>query len=948
MTRHKGSYLVGSSATAMLIGLASSAIWVAPALAQSTPATPDVVGSAPAASKSSGDDRVAEIIVTGTRIVRDGYKAPTPTTVLGAALIEQSAVPNVGELLNQLPSFQGGATRQGTQINSSQTAGANIVNLRGLGVKRTLVLVDGARFTPATIDETVDTNLIPVSLIERADVVTGGASAAYGSGAVAGVVNFILKRDLEGLRADISGGISRYDDNKYFLGSLAFGTSFAEGRGHILAALEYETNGGVDSANSRPWQRPGFNVLSNPSYTSTNGQPKQLLLPDVQLAVATLGGLITSGPLKGTQFGPGGTTSPFQYGSLVSGTYMSGGGGINAGLLSPLLPPLDRINFYGRLSYDVTDDVTATIDVSHGRSGTSNAIVAPFNLGNLTIQRTNAYLPASIVAQMTSANVTSFSFGRYSPDWGFLTNDTTNTTDRGIISLIGKFGDSWKWRAYAETGRTDSNGRVLNNVIVANLANAIDTVINPANGQPICRSTLTSPSNGCIPLNPFGQGSASQAALNYIHGTQIIESRISQTSAGGSISGEPFSTWAGEVSIAAGADYRHEGVSSVVDLISQNSGFLAGNPKPTTGSYSVKEGFVETVVPIVRDLPFVKEFDLSGAIRVTDYSTSGTVTAWKVGGTFTVSDDLTFRATRSRDIRAPNIGELFQPGRTNFATVTNPRNNQQTTIQQTVTGNLNLDPELADTLTYGVVLTPRIVPGLSLAVDAYDIEINDSIVTLASQTIVNNCFAGQASFCPFVGTDSAGNISSVTNVFFNLTRQKTRGIDFEASYVLPLSRLGMNSEGTLSFRGLATYISKLIGGAGYNQAGEVGSQSFAGNSGLVGAPHWRGGGHITYANGPLTTDVEVRYIGGGSYSTDNANYRIDKNDVSPQTLINLGAQYNLPMASDRAVQIYGKINNVFNTDPPRDPYIFFAPTQTNVALYDVLGRNFVIGVRFKM
>ncbi|WP_164857131.1 TonB-dependent receptor [Sphingomonas crocodyli] len=940
MTRYKAQLGRRSSVTAIVLAL-SAGLAAMPAAAQS-------VAGGTATSPSEQPEVVEDIVVTGSRIIRDGYKAPTPTTVLGAAVIEQSAVTNVGDLLGQLPSFQGGSTRTGTAINASQAAGANQINLRGLGNTRTLVLVDGARFTPTTNSETIDTNLIPVSLIDRVDVVTGGASAAYGSGAVAGVVNFVLKKDLQGLRANVSAGITQYGDNEDIMASFAFGTSFADGRGHVMAALEYEKNWGVSKQGSRPWQRPGFNVLANPAYTPTNGQPRQLLLPDVQLSVATLGGLITSGPLRGTQFGPGGTTSQFQYGSIVSGTFMSGGGGINAGLLVPLLPPLKRLSFFGRVSYDLTDDVTVTADVSHGRSSSSNPFVAPFNLGNLTIQRTNAFLPSNIVAQMTAANVTSFGFGRFSPDWGYLTTDNANTTDRGIVSLEGSLGDSWKWRAYAETGRTDSDGRVLNNVIVANLANAIDSVINPANGQPICRSTLTSPNNGCVPLNPFGQGSASQAALNYIHGTQFIETKLTQTSAGGSISGEPFSTWAGPVSVAAGAEYRREALNSAVDTISQTSGFLLGNPKAAKGQYSVKEAFAETVVPLLKDLPFAKELDLNAAIRLTDYSTSGTVTAWKVGGTYAVSDDISFRVTRSRDIRAPNLNELFQAAFLSFTTITNPANNVQSTIQQFTTGNRALKPERANTLTYGVVVTPTFIPGFSFSVDAYDIKVEDSIVTLPSQTIINNCFRGQSTFCPFVARDGAGNIASVTNVFFNLSKQTARGVDFEASYILPLSRLGVDSNGTLSFRGLANYVSNLTAGAGYNQAGEVGTQSFAGTSGLVGLPHWRADGHVTYANGPLTTDVEVRYIGGGSYSKNNAVFGIDKNDVASQTLVNLGVQYTLAMRGSHEVQIYGKVNNAFNARPPLNPFIFITPTQTNPALYDVVGRNFLLGVRVKM
>jgi outer membrane receptor protein involved in Fe transport len=548
---------------------------------------------------------------------------------------------------------------------------------------------------------------------------------------------------------------------------------------------------------------------------------------------------------------------------------------------------------------------------------------------------------------MTAAGITSFTFGRFSPDWGVITADDTTTTNRGSLSLDGKLG-GFKWRAYVESGQTDYDARLLNNVIVANEAAAINSVISPATGQAVCASTLTSPTNGCVPLNPFGQGSASQAALNYIHGTQFIETKLTQTSGGANITGEPFSTWAGKVSIAAGGEYRREGLESDVDALSQANAFLLGNPHAAKGSYEVEEGYLETVVPLLHELPFAKELDFNGAVRVTNYSTSGVVPSWKIGATYAVTSDVSFRVTRSRDIRAPNLNELFQASAQTFTTVTNPSTNQQSNVAQFVTGNTALKPELANTLTYGIVLTPRFIPGFSLSIDAYDIKIKDSIVTLPSQTIVNNCFAGQSQFCGFVGRDGAGNITSVSNVYFNLTRQTTRGIDFEASYVMPLSRINSGWDSTLSIRGLATYVSNLTAAAGYNQAGEVGTQANAASSGLFGLPHWRADGHITYVGGPLTTDVEVRYIGGGSYSTNNAVYGADNNKVGSQTLVNLGVQYTLSLGGSHSMQIYGKVNNLFDADPPRDPFIFLAPTETNAALYDVVGRNFQLGVRVKI
>ncbi|MEA3176627.1 MAG: hypothetical protein QOI59_150 [Gammaproteobacteria bacterium] len=872
--------------------------------------------------------QLEEIVVTGSRIARAGFKAPTPTTVVGADQLQITSASNVGQALNQeVPALTPSLTPT-SSTRSSQNAGGNFLDLRNLGANRTLVLVDSSRFVPTTSVGTIDTNVIPSALIERVDVVTGGASAAYGSDAVAGVVNILLKKDLNGFEGKVQGGLSQLGDNASRNVSLAWGAPFAGGRGHVEIAGEYEDNDGVTDVTSRSWARGQYGLIANPAFTASNGQPQQLIVPDVQLRVATAGGLILSGPARGTQFLPGGATAPLAFGNPAGGALMSGGGSLNPGLYQVLSVPLDRESALGRVSYEITPSVTAFAEGWWARSHTFNPSLTPsFDFGSL-IQPDNAYLPASL------RSAAPFAFGEFNT-WDLIKASNTNETQRYRGGLSGKIGSQWTWAADAQYGRNRYTAYLFDNLISSRYSLAEDAVVDPATGQTACRSSLTTSSNGCVPINLFG-GTPSQAAIDYVTGTQSLVTRLTQTAAQANIQGEPFSTWAGPVSVAFGGEYRRLTLDTTVDSLSAAQSFLIGNPQSISGRYSVTEGFAEGLVPLVRDVPFIRALDFNGAVRLTHYSTSGTVTTWKAGLSYSMTDELRFRATRSRDIRAANLAELFTSSQLLFTTIADPATGQNVLARTLSVGNPDLEPEKADTTTIGPVYQPSWLPGFSASVDYYNIEIDGAIAQLGAQDIVTRCSNGDTALCSFVTRDANNLPSQVTLTYLNLASIHTNGLDIEASYNRTLS-----SGDKIALRALGNYVHRLSstnGTTSIDLAGIVGTSIGgigAGNSGL---PHWRADASESYTHGPLTFYLEQRFIGAGRYTNL---YTVSDNSVGSRLYLNGTISANL---GDR-FQIYATINNILDKDPPRDPENFLEPAQTNAVLYDVIGRTFTVGAR---
>jgi len=469
-----------------------------------------------------------------------------------------------------------------------------------------------------------------------------------------------------------------------------------------------------------------------------------------------------------------------------------------------------------------------------------------------------------------------------------------------------------------------------------------------AEGTIVCRSSLTDPNNGCIPLNRFGVGVASTEAVDWILGDPYRTQRFEQNVYAANLSFDAFSLPAGPVSVAIGGEHRTEKVSGYVEDQYQ-SGWFTGNYLPSFGDYSVTEGYLELLVPVLDSL------DLNGAIRATDYSTSGYVTTWKLGATFEPIDGLRFRATRSRDIRAPNLAELFAAGSTRTNTVLDPFNgNQSAPFAGTTTGNANLDPEKADQWGVGVVFQPQFMPGFSASIDYYDIKIDDAIASLTAQTIIDRCYEGVSQYCSAIvrGPNKFGTELQIFESPFNFASQKARGLDFETTYRTDLGA------GSLTLRGIATlYLENTVDNGLDPAIDIVGENSDGGN------PEFLYRMTASYVEGPLRLNLIGRGISSGTYdnsyvecasdcpaSTATAR-TINTNHIDGAFYVDASVYHDFSYGSSN-LTLFFAVSNLFDKDPPvvgsGPAGSAYATPATNQSLYDLLGRTFRIGAKIEL
>jgi outer membrane receptor protein involved in Fe transport len=892
-----------------------------------------------------------QIIVTGSRLPA-GVRAPTPLTVLSSKAIENRAPATIGEILQQIPSFG--------EIDSPNTAGVNSrgggqinPDLRGLGATRTLVLINDRRHVPTATTGSVDLKVVPTLLVDRVEVVTGGASAAYGSDAVSGVVNIVLKNDLTGIRGTADYGISEHGDGEEHRLSLAGGTSFANGRGHIMAGFDYVKIGGIGTQLTRDWGRRDVGLITNPVFAA-NGLPNYIISPNVHSAITTPGGLIVSGPLRGIAFGPDGTTYNYNFGNVFGSTMIGGeGAGQNENLLALLGTPIKSINGLASATFDVTPDVQLYAELSGGASDTGGASQESRDRGNLVIHRDNAFLPVSIRNLMIADNLQTITIGRVSYDTGKIQLDRIDDTYEAVAGVTTHFGP-WTADASVQYGKNIYDLDFgPNNRKQLEYLNAVDAVVDPATGNIVCRSTLTSPSNGCVPVNVFGNGSLT---LNsYVNGTAEFRLVTTQAVASGNIRGTPFSTWAGPVALAFGVEGRRDHAVGTSDPISQRAnangsigGWLLGNQLPEKGTIRVFETYAEAQAPLAKDAPFARELSVNGAIRRTHYSLSGTVYTWKAGVSYVPVSGLRLRAIRSRDIRAPNISELFENGGSSNTNVFDPVLGRAVQIREIEAGNPNLKPEKADTLTAGAILQPAFLPRFSASVDYYDIKIRDAIATLGAPTLAQGCFAGNQLYCQSITFNPDGSIAFITNTRLNLAQAASRGIDFELNYSQP-QLLG----GRLTAKLLATRVLKLTNTTPAGVQDRLGQVSNFNRT--AGVPKWVGDAFLDYDRGPAHFGLQARFVGPGVFSTilhegTGAN-SINRNRVPAFVYLNPSASYRFRLSDHRSVELFAAVNNLLDTDPPMIPSGAAGginESSTNGQFYDVVGRFFRFGVRFSL
>ncbi len=949
-----------------------------------------ITGRADAAEQASTPpttEPLAEIVVTGSRISSSGFTQPTPTSVVSAADIEKAAAPNLFNTIAELPVLQGSTGRK-TFVNSTSSGmqGLSSFSLRNLGTIRTLTLLDGQRVTPANVTGVVDVSQFPQLLVKRVDVVTGGASASYGSDAIGGVVNFVTDKEFEGLKTNFEVGRTTYGDDENLTAQAAWGTAFLDDRLHLQVSGEYSKEDGVPSggfgggsaANGRRWFKSPA-LQSRPLSQTNDGRPQYTVIHDAQQSQYARYGLITDGPLRGTAFGVGGAPYQFQYGANCVTPFCVGGDlSGNIGKSPSLAAELERTVGYTRLGLDLgeTHQIYLTVNAANVKSVNEPNIGAERT--NMLIQCENPLLPASIRQRCVDNNITSFRFGTSNGAFSDPINVNAEREQvRFVLGAEGSFkllGTDWAYNGYYATGTNRTSIDVEDIMLTSRYNNAIDAIVGP-DGTIVCRNPVARAS-GCRPLNIFGEVDIDPAALAYVmpeHGPRQ-RSRQEEQVASFNLSGEPFSLWAGPVAFATGVEYREEKYKTTADpygnglvlgttnspdypadpLMNTTSGnnWYAGNFHNGRGSYHVEEAYLET------NLPFLSsdrwgDANLNAAVRQTEYSTAGDVTAWKVGGTWkTPLEGLRFRAVTSRDIRAPNLSELFAP-----PVVVNGAvlyQGQNVNILQETVGNQNLEPEIARNTTVGIVLSEApFLPGFSASIDYFDIRLKDMIAGLTAQQIVDLCVAGNQDQCSqILLTSPLPNTNFVRVQAFNLSKARNKGLDIEIAYRTEMAPFGIN--GSLTLRALATHTisfvteSGIIGTIPQENAGvNVGSPVAS-----TGIPDWKLHMTQSWDTERLSLSLTERWFTDGVYSNEYIECQtncpvstvtratIDNNELKGALYVDVGGSYRV---TDN-LTAYAKVENVFDEDP--EPIAAQNVSYgVNPYLYDALGRMYRLGFR---
>lgn len=684
--------------------------------------------SAQAQDAAAGEDAAASegdvIIVTGSRIIRPTVASPIPVTTVTAEELTRSGQTNIGDVLNDLPSLRSTYSAS----NSARfigTTGLNLLDLRGLGPERTLVLVNGRRHVTASEGEfLIDTNTIPTALVERVDVVTGGSSAVYGSDAMAGVVNFVLKRNFEGLAFDAQGGISDHGDHGSYRLSGTYGKNFADGRGNIALSLEY-SQADLVTYTDRPGLtgaysgRNQFQLVDSPSADNTT--PNRTFLTGVHSFGYSNGGsfigyngtnirscstvpaaCLPNGFPRIYLFQPDGSLKETNYGTdfrpVGSGNNQGGDGSTltDSGTLQPSIKRYVA-NLIGH--FDVSDAFKPYIEAKFVRVDAFSQGTPTFSQGGYQgvdsdgaafpavpyyiytpIALDNAYLTTAsrnLIQSLLPAGSEVFTLARNNVDLGNRDEADRRDTYRIVVGAEGTFNTDWHYDVSVNYGHLKTRSTFYNNRIEENFYNAIDAVRNGA-GDIVCRinqTTVTDPN--CRPLNLFGVGNADPAALAYAFTTSHRTGKASQLDIQANLSGDTsqlVNLPGGPIRFALGAEYRREKASYAYDdLVSSGATFLNAIPAFNPPSFAVKEAYGEVEFPLLGDMPFVKELTLNGAARVADYKGSiGTVWAYNFGGIYSPVSDLKIRANYSRSVRAPTLGNLYSSPSQDYADLNDP------------------------------------------------------------------------------------------------------------------------------------------------------------------------------------------------------------------------------------------------------------------------------------
>ena len=889
------------------------------ALAVSLCTMPAAAQDAPAEDAAEQDE---VILVTGSRIARTGgFNEPTPSTVFGAEQVADLAITNAGDIMELIPQNTAFVSDAVAGITAGADVGAAYANLRGLNPAqgpRTLTLVNSRRFVPTSDGGAIDLNLIPTAMIERVETVTGGASAAYGSDAIAGVVNIILDTDLEGFRGQVDYGQTFRGDGETWHGSLVYGTRVG-GRGHIVVGGEYEKKDGIgDCSEVRTWCAEGWDVFVNANNVLPNGSlsgfdrpgtpgyglPNYVIGPDSRQAFNDARGVVrnrapAAPAARNQRFTDDGTGivqfDPGQYVQTTQTGPRQGGDGESTYADSDIQTPLERWVGYLYGEYELFDGVTATAELTYAQRTASNSGVTAGPRSTFFINPDNPFIPPAL---RTLLNGTQFSLGKDVDNQIPAFNEAEAKVWRGVFGLSGEIGDDWNWNVYYQYGRNDRHQFSRYSRVNTEFQFALDAVSTPGGGvtcRELTRPTPNPRAQGCVPLNLFGLDNLDQAAIDYAYRPVVEDFVFDQHVIAGTVSGKVAEGWAGAIEAAAGAEYRSESGDVTHGNIPNYTDYAFTFGLDYGGDIEVLEAFGELNVPLFRDLPIGEFAEVNGAVRWTRNHASNRYTSeertseaisYKVSAIYEIGGGVRLRASRSRDIRAAGFRELFErnvPSEegSSLGVVDNPAragagNDDATPILNG--GSFALSPEKADTTTAGIVFRPDFIPGLRLSADWYQIELNDAVSVLGAQTIVDFCSQYDL-FCDRItsgantgvtfGRPGDGGITFIDARRVNLGTVTVRGFDFELDYRLALSDVNAAlGNGVLGLRLLANnQYDQLVDAAPnvptIDYAGQTGPVQVGGN--LSPTPDWVFNGFLSYDNGGFNTTLSVRRINSGIY-----------------------------------------------------------------------------------
>ena len=935
-----------------------------------------------------------DIVVTGSRIARKDYSSNTPIVTVGEQAIEKTGSVTVDTALKQLPQF---VASNGASTNSNGNAGQANVQLRGLGRQRTLVLLDGRRVVPSNSDGSVDINILPSLLIENVEIITGGASAVYGSDAIGGVVNIRLQHKFDGVRLSAQGSISDQGDAAAYKLGIASGFSFADGRGSMVFSGEYAR------------REPIF--LSDRKFTV--GANRDSVLPYGLVSLAS--GLPSQAAVNAVfgQYGvaPGTVRPQNSFGINADGTLFSNGLSVQnyLGSRNPaefavtptqvfaegrqaryLQLPLETYTFFNRTSFEIGSETTAYVQgfYSHNVAATQgNPLPASSSntTGIPTVPVTNPFIPGDLRTLLASrANPNApFALALRFDALGPRLVEATNKVGQVVAGIDGKLGvGDWSYSVFGSYGENSNSIDRYNYVSRSALQRLLSA---PDGGASICAGGF----------NPFGTRSISAECAALIGPATNVAQKLRQTAAEADLQGGLFNLPGGQVRFAAGIGYRRDKLVASADAQTAAGDIIAGVGSNFSGSTEVKEVYGELLLPLLADIPFIKRLEANVGFRFSDYSSVGSVWTYKGDMSWEVGAGLTLRGGYERAIRAPSVGELFQPivqspqiiglagalgsgdpcdVRGAYRTGTNGAQVRALCIAQGVPaaivdtftfsnqsagtisgGNPALREETADTYSIGAVWRPEfnidLLRNLSISVDYYKIDLKDAIGSITAPLVLSRCFNASSStnptysqdniFCDLIDRSAEGNIAEIRAQSLNLAGYKTSGIDLQVDWRAETSALGLPDGGELAINFVASRletfkIQSLAGDPFLEYAGTIGNGQIDVNA--ISRPRWKSNLFATYSNGPFQIGMTWRRIAAMRNAGNVGNAGTAKG-VAGRSYFDI----NFKVDVAEKFEFFGSIVNVGDTDPP----VYPSTGLSDFATYDTLGRYMTLGVKAK-